>query len=240
MEEICDLPATEEKILIIVGDIHGDYNQLMAPYQYHKKCPNSKLIYIGDYCSASAENDKIFEQVASTLDDPNIIYIRGNHESRNFDRVEAFYKYKTLNFVNGFAVNADLDSVDDLNEAKYLFTHAEFSRDDISTVHEINEIPIEATNDFIYYYEKNKIKLGEKYHFQNVFGHHHAYELSKETMNEFMAGNITKLCIDIDSSFMFHNGSFSNLCFLVLKKDGFEIFNKELRYDPRKEVKPRK
>lgn len=239
MEEICDIDPTEEKILIIVGDVHGDYNQLMVPYKFHKLCPNSKLIYIGDYCSASTDNYAIYEHIMATIDDPNIIYIRGNHESRNFDRVDSFYKYKVVNFVNGYAVNSELESVDELSEAKYLFTHAEFARDDIERVSQMNEIPVENTNDFIYHYEKNKFHFANKYNFQNIFGHHHAYDLGDETMDEFMKGNITKLCIDIDSSYMFHNGSFSSVCFLVLKKDGYKVFKKEVRYDPRKYVKKR-
>lgn len=232
----------DEKILIVVGDVHGDIDQLMIPYQLYTHCKNAKLIYIGDYCSTSPENELVYNQIVKTIDDPNIIYLRGNHESRNFDRNEMYYKYKVLKFRNAYAVDSNLDEVNELDKAKYLFTHAEFTpfkENEFKTVSEINEIPVESANDFIYRYEKadpdNKIKNS----FQNIFGHHHCYDLTDETMNLFMNNEIRRLCIDIDSSYVFHYGSTSVVCFLILKKDSYEIYKKTIRHDPKKIV-PRK
>ena len=104
-----------EKLLIVVGDVHGDIDQLMIPYQLFKQCTNAKLIYIGDYSSNSPDNDRVYEQIFNTINDPNIIYIRGNHESRNFDRNEIYYKYKVLNFRNAYAVDSNLNEVDNLS-----------------------------------------------------------------------------------------------------------------------------
>lgn len=225
------------KQLIIVGDVHGDLNQLIIPYEYFQKCKNAKLIYIGDYCSNSSENQMIYDHIVKTLNDPNIIYLRGNHESRNFDRNEFYYKYKVLNFKNAFAVDHNLDEVDELSKAKYLFTHAEYapqSENEFSTVAQINQIPIESTNDFIYRYEKQDEEKKIQNHFQNVFGHHHAYDLTNETMDLFMNHEINRLCIDIDSSYMFRNGKTSNICFLVLKTDSYQVYKKDITYDPKK------
>ena len=232
-----------EKLLIVVGDVHGDIDQLMIPYQLFKQCTNAKLIYIGDYSSNSPDNDRVYEQIFNTINDPNIIYIRGNHESRNFDRNEIYYKYKVLNFRNAYAVDSNLNEVDNLSEAKYLFTHAEYAplkQDEFKTVSELNSIPFESVNDFIYRYEKQDENNKIKNSFQNIFGHHHCYDLSDETMNKFMNSEIRRLCIDIDSSYVFHYGRTSNVCFLILKQDSFEIYKKSIRHEPKKFVPQRK
>lgn len=233
----------DEKLLIVVGDVHGDIDQLMIPFNLYKQCTNAKLIYIGDYCSTSPDNNRVYDHIVSTMNDPNIVYIRGNHESRNFDRSEFYYKYKVLNFCNAYAVDSDLNEVNELNKAKYLFTHAEFSPsspDEFKTVSEINSIPFESVKDFIYRYEKvdenNKIRNS----FQNIFGHHHCYDLSDETMNKFMKNEIRRLCIDVDSSYVFHNGRTSNVCFLILKENSFEIYKKSIRHEPKKNIPSRK
>ena len=231
----------EEKILIVVGDVHGDYDQLIIPYNLYKKCKNAKLIYLGDFCSYSPDNEKVYQHIVSTFDNPNIIYIRGNHESRNYDRNEYFYKYKALNFRNAYAVDEDLNEVDQLKDAKYLFTHAEFvcnTPNEFETVTSINQIPVEECNDFIYRYEHIYGEEKMKFPFQNVFGHLHAYELSDETMQKFMNNEIRRLCIDIDSSFVFNNGAKSNICFLILKKDGFEVYRKTIVHQPKKQLLP--
>ena len=229
----------DEKILIVVGDVHGDYDQLIKPYNFYKCCTNAKLIYIGDYCSNSPDNEKVYQHIVSTLDDPNIIYIRGNHEAKNYDRNGYYYKYKVLNFKNAFAVDADFNEINELKDAKYLFTHAEFvckTPNEFETVSSINNIPVEEVNDFIYRYENISSEGKMKYPFQNIFGHHHAYELSNETMERFMNNEIRRLCIDVDSSFVFNYGTKSNICFLILKKDGFEVYCKTIIHKEKKKL----
>ena len=231
----------DEKLLIVVGDIHGDYDQLRIPYQLYKQCTNAKLIYIGDYCSYSPDNEKVYEHIASTIDDPNIIYLRGNHESRNYDRNEYFYKYKVMKLPNAYAVDAELNEVDKLQDAKYLFTHAEFTPNfpgEFESVSTINQIPVEKCDEFIYRYEHVSPDHRIDLPFQNVFGHCHAYELPDEVVSAFMKGEIRKLCIDIDSSFVFNYGSKSNICFLVMKKDGAEVYRRTIVHSEKKKLLP--
>lgn len=63
-----------------------------------------------------------------TLEESNIIYLRGNNESRNFDISEKCHKYKVLNLMNAFDVDYKLNEVNDLSRAKCLFSDAEFAR----------------------------------------------------------------------------------------------------------------
>ena len=124
-----------------------------------------------------------------------------------------------------------------------MFTNAEYAplkQDEYKTVSELNSIPFESVNDFIYRYEKQDENNKIKNSFQNIFGHHHCYDLSDETMNKFMNNEIRRLCIDIDSSYVFHYGRTSNVCFLILKQDSFEIYKKSIRHEPKKFVPQRK
>ncbi|OHS96324.1 hypothetical protein TRFO_09950 [Tritrichomonas foetus] len=232
----------DEKLLIVVGDVHGDYDQLITPYNFYKCCTNAKLIYIGDYCSYSPDNNLVYDHVVSTMNDPNIIYIRGNHEGRNYDRNEYFYKYKVLDYKNAFAVDENLDPVNEWDKVKYLFTHAEFcpKPGEFPTVSDVDKVPVDEIDQFIYRYEKlspeeeEEVKSIKPY--QNIFGHLHAYDLANETMDKFMQGQIKNLCIDIDSSFIYNNGCTTNVCFLILKKSdpGYEVVKKKIRHDPKK------
>lgn len=72
-----------------------------------------------------------------TFEESNIIYLRGSNESGNFDISEKCHKSKVLDLVNAFDVDYKLDEVNDLSQAKCLFTDAEFARSteyDLETV----------------------------------------------------------------------------------------------------------
>ena len=77
--------------IIVVGDCHGDLNQFIYPLLvfFHDTSRYKYLIYLGDYIDRghSSVNIYIVMRWVMSLNDPRIIFLRGNHDD-NRDRYD--------------------------------------------------------------------------------------------------------------------------------------------------------
>lgn len=86
-----------------VGDIHGQFYDLLNIFKLFKECSEKKYIFLGDYVDRGKQSlhTYLILCVYKILYPHNIFLIRGNHEIRNLRsdfRVEIFNIYKS-NFV---------------------------------------------------------------------------------------------------------------------------------------------
>ena len=71
--------------VIVVGDIHGDLNQLLYPLIYFLKNFDTVkyIIFLGDYIDRGESNAYIYAIVKMLLNSPvfknKVILLRGNH-----------------------------------------------------------------------------------------------------------------------------------------------------------------
>ena len=73
--------------VVVVGDIHGDLNQLLYPLKYFIENFNTcrKIIFLGDYIDRGESNVYIYEIINKLSSIKSLkskmIFLRGNHES---------------------------------------------------------------------------------------------------------------------------------------------------------------
>lgn len=77
----------------IVGDIHGQYTDLLRMFELCGFPPNSNFLFLGDYVDRGKQSlETILLLLCYKLKFPeNFFLLRGNHESANVTRVYGFY-----------------------------------------------------------------------------------------------------------------------------------------------------
>ncbi|KAF2741977.1 serine/threonine-protein phosphatase PP-Z [Sporormia fimetaria CBS 119925] len=77
----------------IVGDIHGQYNDLLRMFEMCGFPPNSNFLFLGDYVDRGKQSlETILLLLCYKLKYPdNFFLLRGNHECANVTRVYGFY-----------------------------------------------------------------------------------------------------------------------------------------------------
>jgi len=77
----------------IVGDIHGQFHDLLEIFSIAGKPPNSNFLFLGDYVDRGYYSvETVLMVIALKVRHPNrIALIRGNHESRQITQVYGFY-----------------------------------------------------------------------------------------------------------------------------------------------------
>lgn len=70
---------TYERILVI-GDIHGNFERLMSLYAKLNVTDNDFLIFLGDYVDRGNENVKTLKWIMRESQKPNVVALCGNHE----------------------------------------------------------------------------------------------------------------------------------------------------------------
>lgn len=77
----------------IVGDIHGQYTDLLRMFEMCGFPPNSNFLFLGDYVDRGKQSlETILLLLCYKLKFPeNFFLLRGNHESANVTRVYGFY-----------------------------------------------------------------------------------------------------------------------------------------------------
>lgn len=71
--------------LIAVGDIHGQYNLLLALMKQIKPSKGDKFVFLGDYIDRGKFSKKVINYLLEFKENYNSVFLRGNHEDMLLD-----------------------------------------------------------------------------------------------------------------------------------------------------------
>ncbi len=170
---IFSLSFPETKTIIVSGDIHGNFNQLVFKLCIQYQLTDTLLIVAED-CGFGFEKKEYYEQIvrrnAKRMNQANnwIVFVRGNHDNPayfdgamlNFKRFVAVPDYSILQVCNhtilcvGGAISIDrIYRINEWNRNKYRVHSNESQENDISrNLYWQNEVPV---------YDPNKMILGK-------------------------------------------------------------------------------
>lgn len=242
---------TSLKPLIVVGDVHGDLNQLMYPlvdFLTHED-DYKKLIYLGDYIDRGESNLYIYGVIRFIMSMPKyqdkIIFLSGNHEQYP----TAIYDYfndntRTKKFNSTFAYNSinniNFDIVHYDTDLNIVFSHSPLSRP-LADVLAMNKNKRNEDENI-----KNTFtddKENSKMEYKNIHGHIHRLS-SGGIIDNFFNGEGKMISIDGDSSygiqlvinFMSDKRNkrklTSRVKYLIISGDGmnYQLINKDIDY----------
>ena len=157
------LSFPEAKTIIVSGDIHGDFNQLVFKLCIQYKLTDTLLIVAGD-CGFGFEKKEYYEQMirrnAKRMNQANnwIVFVRGNHDNPayfdgttfNYKRFIAVPDYTILQACNhtilcvGGAISIDrIYRINEWNKRKYRVHSNESQENDIPrNLYWQNEVPV--------------------------------------------------------------------------------------------------
>jgi serine/threonine protein phosphatase 1 len=67
----------------VIGDIHGYIEQLMEILETHKKYPNHKIVFLGDYIDRGPSSEEVIQAIKKV----DGIFLKGNHEDMLLERI---------------------------------------------------------------------------------------------------------------------------------------------------------
>ena len=188
--------------VLVVGDIHGDLNQLMYPLIDFFNHDCRKIVFLGDYIDRGESNLYIYTIIKWLMNlkkyKDRIIFIRGNHESY---RQTVFDHYGKLD-ENKFDSTFVYDSIHELKfdlvhydeKLNILFSHSPLSRpiEEVMKMKDDEKDNVENTftNDI-----ENKTMT-----YKNIHGHVH-YMSRESVIDNFFHGNGKMISIDCDVSY---------------------------------------
>lgn len=74
------------KRILAIGDIHGEYDKLLALYEKIRfNPPDDLLVFVGDYIDRGKKSPEVLQWLMERRNEPNIVMLRGNHEQMMLD-----------------------------------------------------------------------------------------------------------------------------------------------------------
>lgn len=140
----------------LVGDIHGQFHDLIELFRYGGAPPETNYLFLGDYVDRGYFSVEVVTLlIAFKVRHPNrVTILRGNHESRQITQVYGFYdecvrKYGSASVWQQFTEVFDLMPLTALVENKLLCMHGGLSPqlatiDEIRKIDRIQEVPHEG------------------------------------------------------------------------------------------------
>jgi len=130
----------------VVGDIHGQYFDLLELFKIAGECPDTNFLFLGDYVDRGYHSVECLTLLTLLkVRYPNrITILRGNHESRQITQVYGFYdevmrKYGNANPWTYFTNMFDALPLSAVVENQVFTPHGGLSPS-VSTIGEINEL----------------------------------------------------------------------------------------------------
>lgn len=155
----CEVLANEPNVqtvgspVTIVGDIHGQFLDLLQIFDAMGSAPETNYVFLGDYVDRGSQSLEIIQLlVALKIRYPSrVTLLRGNHECRAVSQVFGFYdevlwKYRSSSVWNYFTDLFDYLPLGCLIDGKVFCTHGGLSPslnalDDIDKLDRVQELP---------------------------------------------------------------------------------------------------
>lgn len=80
-------------LIVLIGDIHGQYYDLLRLFEYGGFPPEANYLFLGDYVDRGKQSlETICLLLAFKIKYPeNFFVLRGNHECASINRIYGFY-----------------------------------------------------------------------------------------------------------------------------------------------------
>jgi serine/threonine protein phosphatase 1 len=65
---------------LVIGDIHGMYEELIRVLEYAGVKDSDRLIFLGDYINRGKQSREVIDFLLEVKKNPNHVFLRGNHE----------------------------------------------------------------------------------------------------------------------------------------------------------------
>ena len=102
------------KRILAIGDIHGNFSKLINVLKKAQLTSNDFLIFLGDYTDRGNENKKVMQFVLNLYDQPNIVFLLGNHDEMLLEHFtkcayKVLHKQITINDINNLSNSQFID-----------------------------------------------------------------------------------------------------------------------------------
>lgn len=193
--------SNDESYTIVVGDVHGDLNQLLYPLLLFLSDPNKyTIVYVGDYIDRGECNVYVYEIIRVLHKHPKVHFLFGNHEMYDKSTLDYFaYRISKKGayiktFVYDMLRQLNLDVVYYDSNTKILYSHSPLNRP-LSVV-----LKLPKTEESTYTYDVDSPKM----EYKNIHGHDHRASTNELLKKFFTTREVNMISIDNDASYGFN------------------------------------